>query len=104
MTLIGVSNFSFGYDDKGSLTYVKRIYVPSNGGSPFVYFEANGLPGCYTDNAAYIPASSAEGANRLHSTLLAALMAKREVQAFYNYTNSDQGTWGRCTLEAVYIQ
>lgn len=102
--LMVLSSLSAGYEDKGSWTYVKQIYVPTGGGKIFVYFEENGLPGCYSNNGAYIPTGNVEGANRVHSTLLAALMANKKVQAFYNYTSSDQSSWSRCTLEAVYVQ
>ncbi len=103
-TLFLFSNVTMGYDEVGTWTYVKRIFVPASGGSIYVYFEGESLPGCHTNNGAYIPSSNIEGANRVHSTLLAALMAKRKVQVFYNYNSDDQQSWSRCNIAHVYVQ
>lgn len=94
---------SYSYDDKGPWTYVSQMYVVHSN-SVFVSFEEGGAPGCFGNNSAYIPQDNVDGADKLYSTLLAALTAKRKVRAYYNYTSANQDGWSRCTLEAVYIQ
>lgn len=103
--IMGFGTCCFAYDKYGTWTKVDQIYIPANGGNLFVYFQgADSLPGCYGGRGAYLPSANVEGANRIYSALLAARAADRTVQVFYNYTSTDEETWGRCTLEAIYFK
>ena len=101
ISLIGWN--AFAYDAKGPWTKVDQIYT-TTGNVIFAYFDAGSMPGCYGDHGGYIDPNGLEGRDRVYSVLVAALMADREVQVYYNYVNEDISSWSRCYVVSVYVR
>jgi|GEM_PF-2970049 len=88
----------------GSWTKVDQLYTPTDEENVFVYFGANSMPGCYNNNGAYILNNSTTNTDRLYSTVLAAKMANKDIQPFFEVIGSNIESWSRCKLVAVYVR
>lgn len=88
--------------ETGGITKVDRIYIDVNGGSPFIHFGADSLPGCYNESGAYLPVKNTEAFNRIYSTVLSAHAAQKSVRVYY-HKNEGRTGWSMCTIEAVYV-
>lgn len=96
-----LSSYSYAYDDKGGTTTVEYIYVPANGGNPYVQFGVNGMPGCHNNDGGYLPGG--DKADKTYALILSAFHTKANVKVYYNFANTDADYtgWGRCHIESV---
>jgi|GEM_PF-2365160 len=97
---IAFSSSIYAQDSVSLPTKIKSIYSKNNGTS-FVTFEANKLPGCYSNRGAYL--SSGTDISKIYSMLLAAKLADKEVVIYYNFNDVAAGYtgWSLCYIEAV---
>ncbi|MEM7765649.1 MAG: hypothetical protein AAF290_16405 [Pseudomonadota bacterium] len=89
--------------ETGPWTTITQIYSRTGTGRPFIYLASGAMPGCHNDRGGYLGNEDPEHAKATYSTLLAALLADREVQIFYTITGVPSG-WSMCTITAVYIR
>ncbi|WP_339075288.1 hypothetical protein [Teredinibacter turnerae] len=101
LVFVFISVKSFAYES-GPWTEVTQMYIKDSG-SIYVFFGANGLPGCYGNNSAFLKGDNIE---RLYSALLAAKMAGQSVKPLYQYWNKENGStgWDMCYVEAIYLK
>ncbi len=101
-TAILFSSFIAAHDKASASTKIVSIYSKNNGTS-FITFEAEKLPGCYSNRGAYI--SSGTDINKLYSTILAAKLADKKVTVYYNYNDVNSGYtgWSLCHIEAISV-
>ena len=87
------------HDQVSTPTSIKSIYSKNNG-SVFVTFDSGSLPGCYSNNGAYITGTDID---KLYSTILSAKMAEKKVRVYFNFNDVAAGYtgWSLCHIEAV---
>lgn len=84
----------------GNWGKVESVYVKTDTGSPFVKFQPGTMPGCYDGSGAYL---SGNDADKAYSTILAALLSKRDVRPLYEIDPNGEG-WGMCKIKSLFIQ
>ncbi len=81
-------------------------HSPVNGGSPYISFGDNSMPGCYGDSGGYLASENENNRDRTFSILLAAHLSKTPVSVYYTFANTDPSYsgWGKCTIDAVELR